>query len=269
MRPDTTIEGLAKLKPAFAKDGFVTAGNASGIVDGAAMLVVTSAENAEKKDKKPLGRIVSWGITGCDPEIMGIGPVPATKMALERAEMSLDDIDLIEINEAFAGQILAVAKELGIDKEKLNVNGGAIALGHPLGGLGDAPPADAPVRAAPAQGALRPGLGVHRRRPGNRHDRGVIGLTMTKRGAIKIALVAVFIAVIAGIYFSPLRDHLSRAQIRADVGVLRSSLVRPGRARRGLRGRMRLRAAGEHLHHHRRRGVGVEVRRAVRDVRRR
>jgi acetyl-CoA acetyltransferase family protein len=128
------MEGLAKLKPAFAKDGFVTAGNASGIVDGAAMLVVSSAENA--KDKKPLGRIVSWGIAGCDPEIMGIGPVPATQIALKRAGMKLDDIDLIEINEAFAGQILAVAKELGIDKEKLNVNGGAIALGHPLGASG-------------------------------------------------------------------------------------------------------------------------------------
>ena len=134
MRPETTMEGLAKLKPAFAKDGFVTAGNASGIVDGAAMLVVTSAENA--KDRKPLGRIVSWGVTGCDPEIMGIGPVPATQAALKKAGMKLDDIDLIEINEAFAGQILAVAKELGIDKEKLNVNGGAIALGHPLGASG-------------------------------------------------------------------------------------------------------------------------------------
>jgi acetyl-CoA acetyltransferase family protein len=134
MRPETTMEGLAKLKPAFAKDGFVTAGNASGIVDGAAMLVVTSAENA--KDRKPLGRIVSWGVTGCDPEIMGIGPVPATQIALKKAGMKLDDIDLIEINEAFAGQILAVAKELGIDKEKLNVNGGAIALGHPLGASG-------------------------------------------------------------------------------------------------------------------------------------
>jgi len=136
LRPETTLDGLAKLKPAFAKDGFVTAGNASGIGDGAAMLVVTSAANAEKKNKKPLGRIVSWGISGCDPEIMGIGPVPATKMALERAKMSLGDIDLIEINEAFAGQILAVAKELGIDKEKLNVNGGAIALGHPLAASG-------------------------------------------------------------------------------------------------------------------------------------
>ena len=133
MRPDTTIEGLAKLRPAFAKDGFVTAGNASGIVDGAAMVVVTTADKAKKQ---PLGRIVSWGISGCDPEVMGIGPVPATKIALKKAGLSLDDIDLIEINEAFAGQILAVAKELGIPHDKLNVNGGAIALGHPLGATG-------------------------------------------------------------------------------------------------------------------------------------
>src|SRR6185369_8016722 len=136
MRPDTTMAGLAKLRPAFSKDGFVTAGNASGIVDGAAMLVVTTAENAEKHGKKPLGRIVSWGITGCDPEIMGIGPVPATKAALAKAGMKLDDIDLIELNEAFAAQTLAVVKELGIDMAKLNVNGGAIALGHPLAASG-------------------------------------------------------------------------------------------------------------------------------------
>src|SRR5207244_1326168 len=134
LRPETTMEGLAKLKPAFAKDGFVTAGNASGIVDGAAIVTVTTAENAQSK--KPLGRIVSWGIVGCDPEIMGIGPVPATKIALERAGMTLEDIDLIEINEAFAGQILAVIKELGIDQSKLNVNGGAPALGHPLAAPG-------------------------------------------------------------------------------------------------------------------------------------
>lgn len=136
LRPETTMEGLAGLKPAFSQDGFVTAGNASGIVDGAAMVVVTTAENAKAKGKKPLGRIVSWGITGCDPDIMGIGPVPATKIALERAGMTLEDIDLIEINEAFAGQIIAVVRELGIDEEKLNVNGGAIALGHPLGATG-------------------------------------------------------------------------------------------------------------------------------------
>jgi len=136
MRPDTTKEGLAKLKPAFAKDGFVTAGNASGIVDGAAMLVVSSADRAKENGKTPLGRIVSWGIAGCDPDIMGIGPVPATRIALKKADMKLDDLDLIEINEAFAGQILAVAKELGVNMEKLNVNGGAIALGHPLGASG-------------------------------------------------------------------------------------------------------------------------------------
>ncbi|HUP49447.1 MAG TPA: acetyl-CoA C-acetyltransferase [Thermoanaerobaculia bacterium] len=136
MRPDATLEGLAGLKPAFSKDGFVTAGNASGIVDGAAMVVVTSAEKAKEKGKTPIGRIVSWGIAGCDPEIMGIGPVPATKIALQRAGMKLAELDLIEINEAFAGQILAVMKELGIDQEKLNVNGGAIALGHPLAASG-------------------------------------------------------------------------------------------------------------------------------------
>jgi len=134
MRPDTTMEGLAKLKPAFSKDGFVTAGNASGIVDGAAMVTVTTKENLN--GKKPLGRIVSWGVAGCDPEIMGIGPVPATQIALKKANMKLADLDLIEINEAFAAQILAVAKELGIDQEKLNVNGGAIALGHPLAASG-------------------------------------------------------------------------------------------------------------------------------------
>jgi acetyl-CoA acyltransferase 2 len=136
MRPETTMEGLAKLKPAFAKDGFVTAGNASGIVDGAAMVVVTSADNAKESGKKPLGRIVSWGITGCDPDIMGIGPVPATRLALQKAGLKLEDLDLIEINEAFAGQILAVSKELGIEQDKLNVNGGAIALGHPLAASG-------------------------------------------------------------------------------------------------------------------------------------
>lgn len=136
MRPDTTPEVLAKLKPAFAKDGFVTAGNASGIVDGAAMVVVTSAEKARERGKTPLGRIVSWGIAGCDPEIMGIGPVPATHIALKKAGLTMADLDLIEINEAFAGQILAVSRDLGVDPAKLNVNGGAIALGHPLGASG-------------------------------------------------------------------------------------------------------------------------------------
>jgi len=133
MRPDTTPEGLAKLKPAFGKDGFVTAGNASGIVDGGAAVVVTTADRAKTK---PLGRIVSWGIAGVPPEIMGIGPVPATKIALEKASLKLSDIDLVEINEAFAAQYLAVEKALELDRNKVNVNGGAIALGHPLGATG-------------------------------------------------------------------------------------------------------------------------------------
>ena len=135
-RPQTTMEGLAKLKPAFGKQGTVTAGNASGIVDGGAAVVVMSLENALKRGLKPLGRIVSWGIAGVDPKLMGRGPVPATKVALEKARLSLDYIDLIEVNEAFAAQYLAVEKELGLDREKVNVNGGAIALGHPLGATG-------------------------------------------------------------------------------------------------------------------------------------
>jgi len=133
LRPDTTPDVLAKLKPAFAKDGFVTAGNASGIVDGGAAVVVTTSKRAKSE---PLGRIVSWGIAGVPPEIMGIGPVSATKIALEKAGMKLADIDLVEINEAFAAQYLAVEKSLELDRNKVNVNGGAIALGHPLGATG-------------------------------------------------------------------------------------------------------------------------------------
>lgn len=135
-RPQTTMEGLAKLKPAFGKNGTVTAGNASGIVDGGAAVVLMSIENALKRNLKPLGRIVGWGIAGVDPKIMGRGPVPATKMALQKAGLTLDYLDLIEVNEAFAAQYLAVEKELDLDREKVNVNGGAIALGHPLGATG-------------------------------------------------------------------------------------------------------------------------------------
>ncbi len=135
-RPETTLEGLAKLKPAFAKDGFVTAGNASGIVDGAAALVIAGEEFVKQRDVKPMGRIVSWAYAGVEPEIMGIGPVPATRAALQNAGLSLNDIDLIEVNEAFAAQYLAVEKELGLDRSRTNVNGGAIALGHPLGATG-------------------------------------------------------------------------------------------------------------------------------------
>jgi acetyl-CoA acetyltransferase family protein len=135
-RPQTTMEGLAKLKPAFGKNGTVTAGNASGIVDGGAAVVLMSIENALKRGLKPLGRIVGWGIAGVEPKLMGRGPVPATKVALQKAGLTLDYIDLIEVNEAFAAQYLAVEKELGLDREKVNVNGGAIALGHPLGATG-------------------------------------------------------------------------------------------------------------------------------------
>ncbi len=135
-RPETTIESLHKLKPSFGKNGSVTAGNASGIVDGGAAVVVMPLDEAEKRNLKPLGRIVSWGIAGVDPKIMGSGPVPATRIALKKAGLTLDDLDLIEVNEAFAAQYLAVEKELGLNRDKVNVNGGAIALGHPLGATG-------------------------------------------------------------------------------------------------------------------------------------
>jgi acetyl-CoA acyltransferase 2 len=133
---DSTLEGLAKLSPAFGKDGMVTAGNASGIVDGAVAAVVTTEERARAKGIVPLGRLVSEAVTGCDPAEMGLGPVSACRAALAKAGKSLSEMDLVEINEAFAGQILGVVKELGVDRVKLNVNGGAIALGHPLGASG-------------------------------------------------------------------------------------------------------------------------------------
>lgn len=136
MRPETTLEGLAKLKPAFGPDSYVTAGNASGVVDGAAAVVVASAAWADEHGVAPLGKVVSWGICGVEPSYMGIGPVPATRQALERAGWTLDDVDLVEVNEAFAGQYLAVERELELDRERTNVNGGAIALGHPLGATG-------------------------------------------------------------------------------------------------------------------------------------
>jgi acetyl-CoA acyltransferase 2 len=135
-RPETTREGLAALKPAFKKDGVVTAGNASGICDGAAAVILTTQATASANQLKPVAKILSWGITGCDPRIMGIGPVSAIRAALERAHLSLDRMDLIEVNEAFAAQYLAVERELGLNRERMNVNGGAIALGHPLGATG-------------------------------------------------------------------------------------------------------------------------------------
>lgn len=135
-RAETSQESLARLPPAFRRDGIVTAGNASGIVDGAAAVVLSRAEWAGARGIAPLATLVSWGIAGCDPEIMGIGPVPAIRQALQRASVTLAQIDRFEINEAFACQYLAVEKELGLERSKVNVNGGAIALGHPLGATG-------------------------------------------------------------------------------------------------------------------------------------
>ncbi|PKU26103.1 acetyl-CoA C-acetyltransferase [Telmatospirillum siberiense] len=132
----TTLEGLAKLRPAFSKDGTVTAGNASGLNDGAAALLLMSEENAAKRGIEPLARIVSWGTAGVDPAIMGTGPIPASRLALKKAGWNIDDLDLIEANEAFAAQALAVNHDLGWDTAKVNVNGGAIALGHPIGASG-------------------------------------------------------------------------------------------------------------------------------------
>ena len=131
-----TLASLAKLRPAFKKDGTVTAANASGINDGAASVVVASEHFVEENGLKPIARIVSWGVAGVDPTVMGIGPVPAIKQALERANLRLEDVEIIEVNEAFAAQYLAVEKELGLDRERTNVNGGAIALGHPVGASG-------------------------------------------------------------------------------------------------------------------------------------
>jgi acetyl-CoA acetyltransferase family protein len=133
LRPETTLEGLAKLPAAFSKDGTVTAGNASGIVDGGAALVLASEEAVRTHGLAPTARLVSWAAVGVDPSFMGMGPAPAIRKLLERTNLTLDDIDLFEINEAFAAQYLAVEKELGLDRSRVNVNGGAIALGHPLG----------------------------------------------------------------------------------------------------------------------------------------
>ncbi|MBK8003041.1 MAG: acetyl-CoA C-acyltransferase [Gemmatimonadetes bacterium] len=136
MRPDTTAEGLAKLAPYFRKDGVVTAGNASGISDGAAMLVLADDDMVQRWGLKPLGRILGWGVSGVDPSVMGIGPVPAAHAALEHARKTLGDMALVEINEAFAAQYLAVEQKLGLNREITNVDGGAIALGHPLAASG-------------------------------------------------------------------------------------------------------------------------------------
>jgi acetyl-CoA acyltransferase 2 len=136
-RPDTTMEKLSSLSPVFDREnGIVTAGNSSGITDGAGSMVMTTADEAENHDLEPMGRLVNWGVSGCDPKIMGYGPVPAINIALDRADMSLDDMELIEVNEAFAAQYLAVEKELGLERDITNVNGGGVSLGHPLAATG-------------------------------------------------------------------------------------------------------------------------------------
>jgi len=132
-RDNTTMEGLAKLRPAFKPDGRVTAGNSSGINDGAAALIIASGEAVKKYGLKPMARLVSWGHGGVDPSIMGAGPIPASRNALAKAGLTIGNMDLIEANEAFAAQSIAVARELGFDMNKVNVNGGAISLGHPVG----------------------------------------------------------------------------------------------------------------------------------------
>ncbi|MEK7667064.1 MAG: acetyl-CoA C-acetyltransferase [Gemmatimonadota bacterium] len=136
MKPNTTLEALAKLQPYFKKDGFVTAGNASGIVDGAAAVVLASEPTAEAKGLRPLGRLVAWAVVGVEPKYMGIGPAPAIRKVLAKAGMTMDQIDLFDVNEAFAPQVVAVEKDLGVPREKLNVHGGAIAIGHPLAASG-------------------------------------------------------------------------------------------------------------------------------------
>ena len=136
MRPDTTMEALSALRPYFRKDGLVTAGNASGIGDGGAAMVIADGEWAGRRGLKPIGRLVSWGIAGVEPDVMGIGPAPASRKALDRAGLALDQMDVVEVNEAFAPQFAAVARELGLDPARTNVNGGAIALTHPLAASG-------------------------------------------------------------------------------------------------------------------------------------
>ena len=135
-RPDSTLEGLAKLPAAFSNNGCVTAGNASGIVDGGAALLLASEKGVKTHSLKPLARLTHWATVGVDPALMGMGPAPATRLVLKRAGLTLKDVDLIEVNEAFAAQYLAVEKDLGLDRDRVNVNGGAIALGHPLGMTG-------------------------------------------------------------------------------------------------------------------------------------
>ena len=171
IRPGTTAESLGKLKPAFSKEGTVTAGNASGINDGAAAIVLMSESEATKRGLKPLARIVSWATAGVDPAVMGTGPIPASRKALEKAGWKVSDLDLVEANEAFAAQALAVNKDMGWDPSIVNVNGGAIAIGHPIGASGGRVLVDSPARNAAPRRKEGSGDVVHRRGHGHRHVR--------------------------------------------------------------------------------------------------
>ena len=181
-RPDTTLEQLAGLKPAFKRDasGSVTAGNSSGINDGAAALLVTSEARAAELGLRPMARLLSSAVAGVDPATMGLGPIPASRKALERAGLTVEDMDLVELNEAFAAQALPVMRELELDPEKVNVNGGAIAIGHPLGRIRRAAGGDAAARDAASRRAARAGDDVHRRRPGDRIGLGGGGVAMAE-----------------------------------------------------------------------------------------
>ena len=171
LRPDTTLEGLAKLPAAFSKDGTVTAGNASGIVDGGAALILASEKAVRDAGLTPLGRLVTWAAVGVDPRTWAWARRRRRGKALDRAGLTLDQIDLIEVNEAFAGQYLAVEKELGLDRDRTNVNGGAIALGHPLGMTGTRLLLTLTLELGRRGKTIRPGHRLHRRRPGHRGDR--------------------------------------------------------------------------------------------------
>ncbi len=165
-----TLEGVSKLRPAFTKDGTVTAANASGLNDGAAALVLMSADEAKKRGLTPLARIASWATAGVDPSVMGSGPIPASRKALEKAGWKIADLDLIEANEAFAAQALAVNKDLGWDPAIVNVNGGAIAIGHPIGASGARILTTLLHELARRGGEQGPRHAVHRRRHGHRAD---------------------------------------------------------------------------------------------------
>jgi acetyl-CoA C-acetyltransferase len=169
IRPGMTQDDLARLKPAFARDGTVTAGNASGVNDAAAAVILADEDYAERNACRPMGRLVAYAHAGVEPRVMGMGPVPAVRKVLERADLKLDDINLLEVNEAFAAQALAVVKELGLPADRTNPNGSGISLGHPIGATGAILTVKALYELRRGRRPLRAGHDVHRRRPRHRH----------------------------------------------------------------------------------------------------